>query len=87
MPATLPESRPLPTAPTALTEVLVQTIASNAQMLRLLDPERYRQLLETLPSATALTHTPSEENLDDAWDDLERWLVALREQDRAAVEP
>nr|WP_309692877.1 hypothetical protein [Armatimonas sp.] len=87
MPATLTNLQIIPPPPTVLTEVLIQTITSNAQMLRLLDPERYRQLLETLPSATPPTLAPSEGNMDAAWDDLERWLVALREQDRAAVEP
>ena len=43
MPTTLTNSPAIPAPPTALTEVLIQTITSNAQILRLLDPERYRQ--------------------------------------------
>jgi hypothetical protein len=87
MPATLTSPQPIPSAPTALTEVLVQTITSNAQILRLLDPQRYHELLETLPTAASPRIVPSEGNLEDAWDDLERWLVVLREQDKTALEP
>lgn len=66
--------------PAALTEVLVQTIVSNAQMLRVLSPERYQQMLQELLRGPAADAVSSE-----AWEDLERWVVALREQDRASV--
>jgi hypothetical protein len=87
MPTTLTNSPAIPAPPAALTEVLIQTITSNAQILRLLDPERYRQLLENLPEATLSSVPAVAENLEGAWDDLERWLEVLREQDRASVEP
>jgi len=83
MPSTLSEpQRPLP-APAALTEVLAQTIFNNAQMLRLLDPERYQELLKTLPVTTKSTSPDS--NLEEAWEDLERWMQEYRQQDQAAV--
>lgn len=66
--------------PAALTEVLFQTIVSNAQMLRMLSPERYQQMVQELLREPAINAVSSE-----AWDDLERWMVALREQDRASV--
>ena len=66
MPATLTNPQPMPAAPTALTEVLIQTITSNAQILRLLDPARYRELLKTLPAAPVAPSTPSQENLEPA---------------------
>ena len=64
---------------TALTDVLAQTIESNAEILRLLDPERFRLLLENLraESTTALKPATSE----DAWDDLEFWIAENRRQD------
>lgn len=77
MPATQPD-----VTPSALTDVLVQTIRSNAEMLRLLAPERYQELLAALQRDSAPSALLSD---DEAWSDLERWLSHFREQDRAAV--
>ena len=69
-------------APIALTDVLVQTIQSNAEMLRLLAPERFQELLTALQKSDAPAPALADEK---AWDDLERWVARFREQDRAAV--
>jgi hypothetical protein len=70
----------------SLTEVLVETIMSHAQILRLMAPDRYRQLLADLPSIPPISSTLSPEEYKIAWDDLEHQIAKFREQDRLAVE-
>jgi hypothetical protein len=70
------------TVPHALTEMLVETIVSHAQILKLLDADRYTELLKELPSVnpSPLWLTQDEEKV--AWDDVEHWIVTFREQDQ-----
>jgi hypothetical protein len=67
---------------TNLTDVLAQTIISNAEILRLLDPARLQLLLESLK----IEATPDSTVPDSAWDDLEHWIAENRRQDIARVE-
>jgi hypothetical protein len=69
-----------------LTEVLVETILSHVQILRLMAPDRYRELLIDLPSAPSVSSPLSAEEYTLAWDDLEDWITKFREQDRMKVE-
>ena len=69
---------------TALTDVLAQTIESNAEMLRLLDPERFRLLLENLRAEATTASKPSAS--EDAWEDLEFWIAENRRQDSEQID-
>ncbi len=71
------------TTKTTLAEVLVQAIEGNAEVLRLLDPERYQALLHRLGSWAIAEKLPQD---NEAWDDIERWIAEFRRQDIAQVE-
>ncbi|MBB6051735.1 hypothetical protein [Armatimonas rosea] len=63
-------------------EGLERSIVSSAELLRLLDPVRYRAVVRSLlpQPIGAQDHTA-------ALEDLDRWLETLRQQDRDGVEP
>jgi hypothetical protein len=85
MMATTLADAPNEPATDTLTEVLVETIISHAQILRLMAPDRYRQLLIELPSAPAMSETLSPEEYKIAWDDIEHHIAKFREQDKLAT--
>ena len=71
------------TLATSVVEALERTIRSNAELLRLLDPLRFAQVVASLQSSP----TPGAQTVDPAaWEDLDRWLETLREQDRRSTE-
>jgi hypothetical protein len=85
MPTTLTDAPTEPASDT-LTEVLVETIISHAQILRLMAPDRYRQLLMDLPSAPAISPALSPEEYKIIWEDVEHHIAKFRERDKLAIE-
>jgi hypothetical protein len=72
----------LESAPTSVIEGLERSIVSSAELLRLLDPVRYRAVICSL-----LPQVAEVQDHSAALEDLDRWLETLRQQDRDAVEP
>ena len=66
---------------TSVIEGLERSIVSSAELLRLLDPVRYRALVRLL-----LPSTTGNQDHSAALEDLDRWLETLRQQDCDAVE-
>ena len=64
----------------SVVDVLARTVLSNAELLRLLDPAKFDAVVRSLQSLATASPLPGDH---PAWDDLDRWLETLREQERS----